>query len=297
MSQRTVISNGSLSATIDSDGAQLVSLAKGGEEYLWQGDPKWWDRSAPVLFPVVGAPGSEVQRSVAGESRIPKHGFARDFEHRIVEVTTAGDAVTYEFSDSPSTREIYPYAFTLRMTYAITGPSTLSQTFRVENTGSEPMPFSVGGHPAFNVPVPGTDGETFEDYELHFAEPWTASSPKVVEGGLLSYADPFPVVENSDTVRINRSRFDFDTIVLRDVPSNTVTLQGMKSGRGVQVDFPGFDFIGIWSAQPDAPFIALEPWTGHAATDTDDDVLEHRDNITILEPGKMDERSFSITLL
>ncbi|KFJ04254.1 aldose 1-epimerase family protein [Bifidobacterium tsurumiense] len=297
MSQRTVISNGSLSATIDSDGAQLVSLAKDGKEYLWQGDPKWWDRSAPVLFPAVGAPGSAVQRSAAGESRIPKHGFARDFEHHIVEVAAAGDAVTYELSDSPSTREIYPYAFTLRMTYAITGPSTLSQTFRVENTGSEPMPFSVGGHPAFNVPMPGTDGETFEDYELHFAEPWTASSPKVVEGGLLSYADPFPVVENSDTVRINRSCFDFDTIVLRDVPSNTVTLQGMKRGRGVQVDFPGFDFIGIWSAQPDAPFIALEPWTGHAATDTDDDVLEHRDNITILEPGKMDERSFSITLL
>lgn len=297
MSQRTVISKGSFSATIDSAGAQLVSLAKDGLEYLWQGDAKWWDRSAPVLFPLVGAPGSEIQHSAGGDSRIPKHGFARDLEHRLVKTSESGDSVTYELTDSDVTHEIYPYSFSLQMTYAITGPSTIAQTFRIENTGTVPMPYSIGGHPAFNVPLPDAQDEVFEGYDLRFAEPWTASSPKVIDGGLLSYADPFPVVDNSDTVHISRSCFDFDTIVLRDVPGNTVTLRSRKNGHGVRVDFPGFDFIGIWSAQPDAPFIALEPWTGHAAVDTEDDVLEHRDNITILEPSKVDERSFSITLV
>ena len=112
----------------------------------------------------------------------------------------------------------------------------------------------------------------------------------------MSYDDPFAIINDTDTLPLTRSCFDFDTIVLRDVPESTVTLRGRTSGHGVRVDFPGFDFIGIWSAQPDAPFVALEPWTGHAARNTDDDILEHRDNVTILVPGAVDERSFSVTV-
>ena len=40
------------------------------------------------------------------------------------------------------------------MTYALTGDATLTQTFAVTNTGDVALPFSVGGHPAFNVPAP-----------------------------------------------------------------------------------------------------------------------------------------------
>ncbi len=38
------------------------------------------------------------------------------------------------------------------------------------------MPFSVGGHPAFNVPAPGAGDEAFEDYVIEFAEPWTCDA-------------------------------------------------------------------------------------------------------------------------
>lgn len=296
MSKTVSISNGSLSAAIDTAGAQLTSLALNGAEYLWQRDPRWWAKAAPVLFPLVGAPGFEVLQSESGPCRVPKHGFARDLQHTLVSTSPAGDAVTFELTDTPATRELYPYAFSLRMTYAITGPATLRQTSRVENLGDAPMPFSVGGHPAFNVPAPGAEGEAFEDYELRFARPWTAASPKMVEGGLVSWTDPFAVINDTDTLPLTRSCFDFDTIVLREVPESTIELRGRTSGHGVRVDFPGFDFVGIWSAQPDAPFVAIEPWTGHAALDTEDDVFENRENITILAPGAVDERSFEITV-
>lgn len=296
MFETVTITNGALTAVIDHEGAQLASLALNGAEYLWQRDPRWWSKAAPVLFPLVGAPGSEVLRSQSGPCRVPKHGFARDYKHAVLSVSPAGDAVTFELADTPATRELYPYAFDLRMTYAITGPATLRQTFRVENTGEAPMPFSVGGHPAFNVPAPGAEGEAFEEYELRFAERWTAASPKMVDGGLMSWADPFEVIVDTDILPLTRSCFDFDTIVLRDVPQSMVELRGRTSGHGVRVDFPGFDFVGIWAAQPDAPFVAIEPWTGHAALDTEDDVFEHRDNITILAPGEVDERSFDITV-
>ena len=41
-----------------------------------------------------------------------------------------------------------------------------------------------------------------------------------------------------------------------------LTLLGTKSGHGVRVEFPGFPYIGVWSAAHDAPFVALEPWLG-----------------------------------
>ena len=66
---------------------------------------------------------------------------------------------------------------------------------------------------------------------------------------------------------------------------------------GVKIDFPGFKYIGIWSAAGDAPFVALEPWTGHSTLTSEDDVFEHKRHITLLEPGAVDERSFTVTLL
>lgn len=55
MSTVTTIKRGGLTAAIDSMGAQLTSLALNGNEYLWQGDPAFWGKHAPILFPIVGS--------------------------------------------------------------------------------------------------------------------------------------------------------------------------------------------------------------------------------------------------
>ncbi len=297
MSKTVTIEKDGVVARIDAQGAQLRGLAKGGLEYLWQSDSAWWGKSSPVLFPVVGAAGRGPVESAAGMCNLGKHGFARDMEHAVKEVAEDGSSVTFELVDTEETRAAYPYRFILNMTYAITGPATLTQTFSVTNAGDVPMPFSAGGHPAFNVPAPGTEGEAFDDYELRFTRPWTADSPTMVEGGMLTYENSFRSLDDADVLPITRELFDCDTVVLSDVPGNTIELVSRKSGRGVRLVFDGFKFVGIWSAQPDAPFVAVEPWTGHAALAEEDDVFEHRDNVTILEPGETDTRSFSMTLL
>ena len=298
MSQMTTISKGGLTATIDSMGAQLTSLALDGREYLWQADSRWWGKHAPILFPIVGRLRNNHAESAAGPCNMLQHGVARINEHKLVSVSEDGTSATFELTDTPETREAYPYAFKLNMTYTITGPATLSQTFTVTNTGDVDLPFSVGGHPAFNVPVPGGEeaGEEFEDYELRFAEPWTAVCPKL-EDGLANPKDTFTDVVDTDKLALSRRCFRYDTMIFNHVPGNTISLVGKKTERGIKVDFPGFDFLGVWSAAPDAPFVALEPWTGHATLTTEDDVLEHKENITILAPGEVDERTFAITLL
>ena len=41
----TTIAKGRVEATIDSKGAQLMSLKLDGKEYLWQCDPAFWPRA------------------------------------------------------------------------------------------------------------------------------------------------------------------------------------------------------------------------------------------------------------
>ena len=117
----TTISKGGLSATISSKGAELTSLALDGREYLWQADPTFWGKHAPVLFPIVGSLRGDEAESAQGTCRMPRHGLARINEHRVAGVAEDGSAVTFEFTSSPETLEAYPYEFKLNMTYAITG--------------------------------------------------------------------------------------------------------------------------------------------------------------------------------
>jgi galactose mutarotase-like enzyme len=83
MSEVITISCKSLSASIDTAGAQLMSLKKEGGEYLWQRDPQWWPRCAPVLFPIVGNIRDDRADSAQGEIRFGRHGLARNYDFEV----------------------------------------------------------------------------------------------------------------------------------------------------------------------------------------------------------------------
>ena len=120
MSTVTTIKRGGLTAAIDSMGAQLTSLALNGNEYLWQGDPAFWGKHAPILFPIVGSLRNNTATSAAGTCEMPRHGLARIVEHKLVEVSEDGSSVTYEITDTPESPQAFPFHFKLNMTYALT---------------------------------------------------------------------------------------------------------------------------------------------------------------------------------
>ena len=54
---QATIQNEFLSLTVDTHGAEAVSLKNAaGEELLWQADPAVWKRHAPILFPWTARP-------------------------------------------------------------------------------------------------------------------------------------------------------------------------------------------------------------------------------------------------
>lgn len=154
MSTVTTIKRGGLTAAIDSMGAQLTSLALNGNEYLWQGDPAFWGKHAPILFPIVGSLRNNTATSAAGTCEMARHGIARIVEHKLVEVSEDGSSVTYEITDTPESLKAFPFHFKLNMTYALTGDATLTQTFAVTNTGDVDLPFSVVATLRLTCPPP-----------------------------------------------------------------------------------------------------------------------------------------------
>ena len=285
-----VISIGSeegLEARVSTLGAQLTSIKREGREYLWQADGRWWPRSAPVLFPIVGslAPGTTCAQ---GPCPMGRHGVARG---ELFDVTREeGDSVTLELAANERTLAAYPYRFRLAMTYEVR-EGVLVQTFAVTNEGDAPMPFTLGAHPAFNVPL--CAGERFEDYSLRFARSWSASSPTMVDGGLWDFSRRIPLVEGSDTLALTRDLFATDTVMLEDVPESRVELVG-PAGHGVRLAFADFPYLGIWSAAGNAPFVALEPWRGCSTATDEGTHFEDKRQMRTLAPGETNTCSLAI---
>ena len=161
------IENGKLSVTIAAHGAELSSIydKENGRELVWQADPTFWNRHAPVLFPNVGKYYGGYFTYNGKEYPMGQHGFARDTEFE--EVAAGEDFVTYRLSSNETTKKEYPFDLKLEITHRLQG-GRLSVEWKVTNTGDKEMYFTIGGHPAFNVNVlPDTD---FEDYFLAFKE-------------------------------------------------------------------------------------------------------------------------------
>lgn len=280
-----------LEATIDSMGAQLMSLKLAGGEYLWQGDKRWWSRRAPVLFPIVGCLRNDFATSTQGDVRLKRHGIARLYDHEVASISE--DTVTFRLTSSDETRAAFPYDFELGMTYALSD-ECLTQTFAVTNTGSVALPFTLGGHPAFNIPIPGSD-EAFDEYEFRFTRPWTAYTPAIDGDGIADFGTKTLLMDGSDVLPLSHELIDrLLTITLLDVPDRTITLVGPSSGHGVTLDFAGFDYLGIWTAALDAPFVAIEPWRGCATALDESDAFEDKRGITILHPDETGRYSFDI---
>ena len=296
MSEIISISNGSLTASIDTMGAQLMSLQKGESEYLWQGDSNWWPRRAPILFPIVGVLKDGKADSAEGTVSLARHGLARLNQFEVVEKSDS--SVTLQLKSTEETRMSYPYDFELRLIFSLSD-DTLTQTYEVTNTGNVVLPFTLGAHPAFNIPVPGVETASLDQYSLLFTRSWTSFGPSITDEGLCDYATPQRLVVDSDTLPLSWELIDREkTITLEDVPDRRITLtanpEASSEAHGIQMEFEGFDYLGIWSAAPGCPFVALEPWCGIADTVDTDGIFEHKPGIICLNPEQSIAKTLSI---
>lgn len=287
------LTNNKLYIEVDTLGAGLVSLRDVmGCEYLWQGDPKFWKGQAPLLFPIVGAL-REGRAMIEGkEYSMPRHGVARISEFK--KVDSGADSITFRLKANDETKKMYPFDFTLDVEYSLR-ENSLIQRFTVTNNGEDPMPFCLGCHPGFNIPL--EEGETIEDYVIKFACKESCDSPLLDEKtGIVLTQERQSVLNNSDTLGLCHEMFYKDALVLESLKSRKASMYSKNSMRGVEVTFDGFDYFGIWQAK-DAPFVCLEPWTGTATLDSEGDDFAAKRGMKTLASGESCELIMKIEIM
>ena len=107
-----------MSLTVDTMGAQMKHLQSAdGTEYLWQGDPAYWDGQAPNLFPFIGRLYGGECTSEGEVYPLGIHGFAAAQEFKPVLVES--DRIVLELKSNVATYRQYPVHFIYRISYEL----------------------------------------------------------------------------------------------------------------------------------------------------------------------------------
>ncbi len=286
------IKNDELTVQIKQMGAELHSIKRTGSfhEYLWQGDDASWGRQAPILFPFVGRLKNNQYTFNGHTYHQTQHGFARDCQFVVVQ--HLADQVTLRLTDTSATRKVYPFRFSLTVTYHLQG-SQLLVSYRVTNPDDQQtLLYALGAHPGFNVPL--SSDVAFENVDLSVSPAETYPRIKLV--------GPYNDMQHPTTIdfqgphQLNHQDFSEDALILvTNYQPLTVSLTEPSSGHGVHVHVDQTPFVGIWSPYPQkANLICLEPWWGIADNLHADGNLNHKNVMHRLAGGKTDEYHFSI---
>jgi galactose mutarotase-like enzyme len=285
------IENQALKISIHSHGAELQSIfhKELRLEYMWNGDPAFWNKKSPILFPVVGTLKENTYYYENRPYTLGRHGFARDMEFEVE--NQAPDAITFLLRSNAETRQKFPFEFELRVSYQL-WQNSLKTIYSIKNLSDGDMYFSVGGHPAFKVPL--TEDTGYTDYYLEFDKNDTVPRWPISKEGLIKNT-PLPFFNNTKLLPLSKELFNEDALVFKHLASANVKLGSLKTTHGLRFDFTGFPFLGIWSAK-NADFVCIEPWCGIADSVDADQQLVHKEGICRLAAGELFERSWNITL-
>jgi galactose mutarotase-like enzyme len=294
----TTLENEYVIARIDEQGAELKSLISKETqlEYMWSGDGTYWGKFSPVLFPIVGSLIGNTYYFQGQAYHLPRHGFARDKKFAVEKISDSEALFTLEYDEE--TLVVYPFRFKLVLHYRLVD-SKLSCSYVVANLGSSQMYFSVGGHPAFAVPL--VAGTMYTDYQLQFNQPETLVRHKLSDGLICNQTEVLvtaPVLEDKSIgslLPLHAGLFYEDAIVLKHIASDSVSLISELHPHGLRFDFPGFPYLGIWAAK-DAPFVCIEPWCGVADHVDHTQELESKEGINMLDAQQTWERTWSVEI-
>jgi galactose mutarotase-like enzyme len=281
------IENEQLKIMISSKGAELQSIFNKQTqlEYLWSGDPAFWAKKSPILFPIVGTLKNDIYYYNDKSYKLSRHGFARDMEFETEKQSRT--VITFLLQSNEKTLLNYPFDFEFRIIYCIQD-NNLRVSYNVSNTSVGEMYFSVGGHPAFKVPL--VDGTLYNDYYLEFNEEETTPRWPISKDGLIGTI-PEPLLRETNVLPLTKELFLKDALVFKKPTSSVVTLRSDKTAHGFDFDFGDFPYLGIWAAK-NAEFVCIEPWCGIADSVNTNQQLINKEGINKLNAGEIFERSW-----
>ena len=273
------------SVNISTKGAQLLSWTchsildrtkwNQDKSVLWVVDDAFWNRVAPVLFPIVGRLKDDRYIHKGDTFEIKQHGFARDAEFECIEQSEK--SVLYQLNSNKATRDAFPFSFTLQIRYTLTEEELIVEQTVTNTDHSSTMPFSIGAHPGFHTP------HKTEKYSIQI-EGLEEPVRHLIENGI--YTGEIEMLKTHSGNRINLcdALFESDAIVFKQA--------GIRSIRILEDNIPlvkvsvetETPYWGVWK-KPGAPFLCLEPWWGIADHVNASGVLTEKEGMMHLNAG------------
>lgn len=286
-----ILENEKLYVEIDSFGAELKSVKDKAtnQEYMWQGDPTYWGRTSPILFPFVGRLKNDSYLHEGKTYAMKQHGFARDMEHQLVSKTE--DSIHFKLVTSEDTLENFPFSFVLHIGYELKG-NELKVLWEVSNNSvNKHMHFQIGAHPAFNCPVHGESDKS--GYRFYFSGVDEIHHHGHTNTGLSLDEDIVLPLENHRAI-ITPEFFDRCTYIIEGNQTNEVGLEDPNGNRIVSVLFD-MPLFALWSPEgKNAPFVCIEPWCGRCDNVDFEGTLKARAFDNSLEAGETFNTSYTI---
>lgn len=292
-SQSFHLKKGPLEARFSSLGAECTSLCFHGLEYLWQANPAVWGRHSPVLFPIVGRLQGDCYTYSGKSYSLTQHGFARDREFSLVSQTK--HSLLFSLKSDEQSLEVYPFLFELQIRYTLTNTG-MRVAYQVRNPSEDKeLWFSIGAHPGFSCPLE-TEKESLEDYQLDFGQQDLSSlSLYALENGLIGSERKTLPLENGK-LDLRWELFQNDALIADIGTVTSVSIRSRKTGKGYAMGFKEFRWLGLWTKQPDAGFVCIEPWNGIADTVTHNGKLTEKMGIESLPPKGIHQVGFDLLL-
>ena len=284
-----IISSNLLTVEINDQGAEIVKIkgAINEVEYLWDGNPAVWPKTSPVLFPIIGGLKDNTYTYKGKSYTMGRHGFCREKVFVVTEHTKHSITFTLEFDES--TLAIYPFKFKFSVKHEVKD-NQLFVTYIVKNIDKQPMLFSVGAHPGFNVPLQKIS--SFDDYYLLFSEVENTGRYLIDKEGLIENTST-PLLKNTDRLLLSNGLFYNDAIVFKTLKSTSISLLSNTSEHGLKYTFHNFPYMGLWQPK-DAPFLCIEPWCGLGDTVGSSFALEEKEGINTIAAGETFVRSWDV---
>lgn len=242
-------------------GAELTSIINkaNGKEMLWQGDPVYWKRQSPILFPIVGSVWNNTYRYNGVEYTMNQHGFARDMDFTLI--NKSDTSILFELQANEETKKLYPADFSLKIGYELIDNS-IKVIWNVTNNGSDEMFFQIGAHPAFNYKDYNPEANVQGYFSLLPIDTNYRLST-ITQKGCIGNEISKIVYQEHCIIPITKNTFNNDALILED--SQVISVELLDSNRKPYIKL-SFDapVVGLWSPikQEYAPFVCIEPWYG-----------------------------------
>lgn len=277
---------------MDTLGGEIFSWVKDGIDYLWGGDQQSWTGRSPHLFPCINVTATPKVKMKDQWFEMTKHGLVRLKPFEVYEEKE--DEVTFVYESNEDSLSHYPYRFTFYVTHTL-HENGFKTTYKVVNNDDEVMPYQIGGHPGFRVPL--LENESFSDYHIEFNQPMDMRALAYEPGVPYALDNTFMVSHDETIIPLNYELFDNDALVFPNVTAHSLKVIN-QLGKGFSFSYPEFPVLALWTKpQAHAPYICLEPWFGFPAIEGDTEQFESKRLLEYLQPNTSKTYAYEMTVL